>query len=100
MISRVAAVVAGLVGAIVVLTVGGLLAGLSDCGDPVGATLFCPRHQDLANALEIASLIPGVVAPLVGGITSSIRSELVWLVGGWSVGALALTVLGVLASGQ
>jgi hypothetical protein len=96
------AVVAGVVGAGLVLFYGGLIAGFSGCADGGGMdpTTFCPGNEDLASALEIAALIPGVLAPLAGGIVTCVTQRPRWLVIGLAVGAVMLAILIELASGQ
>jgi hypothetical protein len=98
---RGASVVGGLVGAALVFVVGGLMAVLSGCNPSYGATtMFCPGHEDLATGLELAALIPGIVAPLAGGIASCVRSHPGWLAGGYAIGLIMLAILYILAGGQ
>lgn len=99
-IARTLSVIVGLAGAAFVLVAGGFGSALTGCVNNGETTAFCPGSPDLATALEIATLVPGILAPLVGGIVSCVTCRKRWLAGGIVVGALAMTVLVALWSGQ
>lgn len=99
-VARTLSVLVGLAAAAAVLVVGGFIAAVTGCVHGAEATTFCPGSEDLATTLEIMALVPGVLAPLAGGIASCVTSRPRWLVGGIAVGAGMLWILFTLASGQ
>ena len=95
---RIAAVVAGLGGALAGLFFAGLFSLLAVCTPE--ATGLCTSLDRLVPALEWVIVIAASGAPLAGGIASCRRRDWRWLAGGLAMGAAMVGLALIVASGQ